>query len=333
MTKQSKNENILVTGGAGFIGSHICEKLLDHDYSIICIDNFNDFYNPSIKRKNIECIERKSKQKNGYFKLYEGDIRDSKTLESLFDLEPIDVIIHLAAMPGVRISLDKPDLYHDVNVGGTKTLMNAVTKKNIKKVIFASSSSVYGNSKEIPFKETQKKYCTISPYAETKRKNEIYLEKLADQNSINVAILRFFSVYGPRQRPDMAINKFVRHSVEGKAIPLYGDGELKRDYTYIDDIVSGIMGATKWINDLEHYGRSETFNLSSGKFITLNEIIKSIEKSLGKKLCLENKKVPSSEMVLTLGDITKAKEVLGYTPKFSLDEGMDIFINWYRNNK
>ena len=242
---------ILITGGAGFIGSHLVERLLNDKNKIIVVDNFNNYYEPSIKERNIQEILKTKEKLNlddKYLKIYKGDIRDTNFINEVFNQNKIDIIIHLAAMAGVRPSIENPKEYYDVNINGSLNLLEACKEQRIQKFIFASSSSIYGNNPKVPFNETDNVDHPISPYAATKKAGELLCHTYYHLNNISVACLRFFTVYGPRQRPDLAIHKFTRLIFNDEEIPFYGNGNTERDYTYIDDIIDGIIKTIKWIN-------------------------------------------------------------------------------------
>ncbi len=320
---------ILVTGGAGFIGSHLVELLLKKRCRVIVIDNFNEYYPPEIKYQNIEEI-KKTKESyeldDSFFLLYKGDIRDGEFVEKIFSKHKIDLVIHLGAMAGVRYSLENPKLYIDVNINGTVNLLEACRKFKVRKFIFASSSSLYGNNKKVPFSETDNVDRPISQYAATKKAGEVLCFTYHHLYDISVACLRLFTVYGPRQRPDLAIHKFTNMILNDQKIPFYGDGSTARDYTFIYDIIDGIDKVISWINkDDKQY---EIFNLGESQFITLFEMVKTIEDALGKKALLDYLPLPAGDVKQTYADISKAKKVLGYNPKTSFKEGIKKFIEW-----
>ena len=315
-----------ITGGAGFIGSTLSEKLLMGDNQVIIIDNFCEFYNPKIKENNIkDCVE------NENFKLYKGDIRDRNLIKQIFDENEIDVVVNLAAMAGVRPSIENPILYQDVNCMGLQNILEEMKKHNVKNGVFASSSSVYGNCKEVPFREDMVVDFAISPYAATKKANEVMAHvyhKLYDMNTI---MLRFFTVYGPKQRPDLAINKFTRLMLEGKEIPMFGDGNTSRDYTFVDDIVNGIEKSCNYVfNNKNVY---EILNLGNSSPISLKEMIKVIGNSLGVEPKIKQLPMQPGDVDRTYADITKAKNMIGYEPKVSFKDGIEKFVNWYKENK
>lgn len=316
----------LVTGGAGFIGSTLCKRLLKGNNKVIVIDNFCDYYNPKLKEENIKEIVSNKK-----FKLYKEDIRDRDALKKIFDENNIDCVIHLAAMAGVRSSIENPILYQEVNTIGTQNILEGMKNHNVKQLVFASSSSVYGNCTEMPQKETMSVDFAISPYAATKKSGEVMIHvyhKLYDMNTI---LLRFFTVYGPRQRPDLAINKFTKLILKDEEITMYGEGNTFRDYTYIDDIIDGIIKSINYIeNNKDVY---EIINLGSSNPIKLKEMIKIISKELNKETKIKQIEMQQGDVDGTYADISKAKEILGYEPKIKFDDGIKKFIDWYKNNK
>lgn len=313
--------NILLTGGAGFIGSNLCESLLSNDNNVICLDNFNDYYDPIIKRENIKNI-----QSHKNFKLYEGDILDKAYLDYILSKNHIDVIIHLAAMAGVRNSIDKPHLYYDVNVMGTLNILEAMRIHKIKNMIFASSSSVYGNNRKVPFSESDNVDFPISPYATSKKAGELLCYTYHHLYDFNINCLRFFTVYGPRQRPDLAIYKFTKALFDDNPITIYGDGQTLRDYTNIKDIMQGIINAIK---NLDGYN---IFNIGESKSISLLDLVKLLEKYTGKPANINFISMQIGDVIQTYADITKAKRILGYSPEVELEDGLKEFIDWYRTN-
>lgn len=336
--------NYLVTGGSGFIGSHLVEQLLKKGHSVINIDNFDDFYNYQIKIKNtLESIDKNSAfefdnkendiknlvsiSKSENYTLYYQDIRDKKGLEEIFKNHQIDLIIHLAALAGVRPSIERPLEYEEVNIRGTMNLWELCSDFNIKKFVCASSSSVYGNNEKVPFAETDNVDNPISPYAATKKCGEILGHVYHKLYNIDIIQLRFFTVYGPRQRPDLAIHKFTRLISEDQEIPFYGDGTTARDYTYIDDIIDGI---TKSINYLENNSDIyEIINLGESQVIDLNEMVSTIEKTLGKSAIRKNLPMQPGDVQKTNADITKAKTLIGYKPDTNFQNGIKKFVEWF----
>lgn len=311
-------ETVLITGGAGFIGSHLSERLLSEGWRVICLDNFDTFYNPQIKRNNIS-----SALMEEYFTLIEGDIRDKKLLDNIFNKEKIDVVIHIAAKAGVRPSIIEPELYYDVNVGGTLNLLETVRGWNVKKFIFASSSSVYGENTKVPFSETDNVDYPISPYAATKKAGELLCYTYYHLYRIPITCLRFFTVYGPRQRPEMAIHKFTRLIYEGKPVPVYGDGSSKRDYTFIEDIIEGV------VKSMHSESLYEIINLGESNTISLSHLIALIEKNLHKKAVIEKHPLQPGDVSITYADIGKAGRLLGYNPKTDIEEGIKRFTEWF----
>ena len=317
----------LVTGGAGFIGSHLAERLLREGNEVIIIDNFNSFYDPEIKRKNIAEVQKTAEENNAKCQVIEGDIRNIEDLEKAYSQKP-DVIVHLAAMAGVRPSIENEKLYWDVNILGTQNILEECRQYGIKKLVFASSSSVYGNNPTVPFKVTDKIDNPISPYAATKKAGELLCYTHHHLYKVNVACLRFFTVFGPRQRPDLAINKFTRLILNSEPVPMFGDGSTSRDYTYVDDIVNGIMGAIKWVDtDETRYG---IFNLGGDEPIKLSRMIQVIEEKTGRKAKINYLPMQPGDVNRTCADISLSTEELGYKPETSFEEGIAKFVEWYK---
>lgn len=312
-----KIERILVTGGAGFIGSHLAARLLKLGHIVICLDNFDPFYPESIKIKNIAPI-----RSNKNFILIQRDIRDKQHLENCFKGNRIDLVIHLAAKAGVRPSIDDPLGYYDVNVNGTLILLEVMRTQNVRRLIFASSSSVYGNSPNVPFSETDCVDSTISPYAASKKAGEQICYTYHHLYDFDVFCLRFFTVYGPRQRPDLAINKFTDNIINNAPITVFGDGTSSRDYTYIDDIIDGIIGA---VERLKGY---EIINLGESRVITLNKMISTLENSLNKTATRNQLPFQEGDVITTYANIQKARILLDYSPKWEFEDGIRKFIQW-----
>jgi len=312
---------ILVTGCAGFIGSHLTEKLLSEGYSVIGIDNFNDYYNPKIKEKNISLFKD-----NSCFTLVRADITDWKAMETVFSENKIEKIVHLAARAGVRASFENPKLYRDVNISGTLNLLDLSVKYGVKQFVFASSSSVYGLNKP-PFSEEQAITNVLSPYAETKKEAEFLCRDCALNNPLSVTCLRFFTVYGPRGRPDMAVFKFTDRIEHSEPIEKYGKGDMKRDFTFIGDIVQGVVLV------LEKEFDFEIINLGNNSPVELNKLIRTIEEKLGKTAKIIEKPVPVGDVPITFADISKAKRLLGWAPSTDIDEGIEKFIEWFKVRK
>ena len=308
---------ILVTGGAGFIGSHLIERLIHDGVSVTVIDEFNDFYDPAIKRANI------AKAGQGLH-VVEGDICDPALLDKAFHGRNYDAVVHLAARAGVRPSRERPDLYLRTNIDGTFRLLEAVKKAGTPRLIFASSSSVYGLNKKLPFSEFDRIDQTISPYAATKLAGEQLCSTYAHLNNIRTVCLRFFTVYGPRQRPDLAISKFTRLINEDQPIPKFGDGSSARDYTYVDDIIEGIVAALAYDGPI-----FDVFNLGGSQTTTLAELIALIEKALGKRAEINQLPEQPGDLPRTYADVAKAGELLGYSPTTPIAEGVPKYVNWY----
>jgi UDP-glucuronate 4-epimerase len=320
----------LITGGAGFIGSNLCDYLLKSNHKIIVIDNFNDFYNPDIKRNNI--IEMKSFMKinniaDDNLIIEEGDLRDINFLTKVFSSYKIDLVVHLAAMAGVRPSILNPLLYNEVNICGTLNLLDLCNEFGIDKFIFASSSSVYGNNKKLPFTEADSVDFPISPYAATKKSGELLCHVYSHLYGINIACLRFFTVYGPRQRPDLAIYKFTELILKEKQISIFGDGTTERDYTYIEDIIQGIDKAIAWSNTGTH--KYEIFNLGRSDTIMLGYMVQRLESEIGVKANIKYLPMQPGDVVITYADISKSKKILGYNPLTKFDDGISKFVKWF----
>ena len=312
---------LLVTGCAGFIGSHVAEALLKRGDSIIGVDDLNDYYDVKKKEKNLEILKKHSE-----FTFYKEDIRNYKELKKIFDKEKPDKVVHIAARAGVRPSIKDPLLYQDVNVRGTLNLLDLAKDYKVKSFVFASSSSIYGNNKKIPFSETDNVDNPISPYAATKKAAELLCHTYHHLYNMKITCLRFFTVYGPRGRPDMAPYKFTKLIIEGKPIPRFGDGTTKRDYTYISDIVKGVVAAIDKELDFE------IINLGNNKPVVLNEFIRVIEKATGKKAIIKEMPTQPGDVNITYADISKAQKLLGYKPETSIEQGMKKFVDWYKNN-
>jgi len=314
---------IVVTGGAGFIGSHLTEKLLNEGYQVIGVDDFNDFYDPKIKERNIENFKNNKK-----FNFYKADIRDKNKISEIFANHNPEIIVHLAARAGVRPSIKLPQLYEEVNVLGTLNLLEAAKENNCTKFIFGSSSSVYGECKNIPFKETESDLKPISPYGVSKLTAEKYCNTYNYLYKLPIICLRFFTVYGPRQRPDLAIYKFTKLLEENKPIPVFGDGNYKRDFTFISEIIDGIMGALNY--DKTSF---EIFNLGESRTTSVTDLIKLIENALGKKAKIDWQEAQAGDVPITFADVSKAEKLLGYTPRTAPEEGIKKFVDWYLKDK
>jgi len=315
-----QEHTVLITGAAGFIGSHLCERLLDEGLSVVGVDNFDDFYDPQIKRDNIsDCLKNKN------FQLIEADIRDRGAMDKAVGC--VEIIVHLAARAGVRPSIAEPLLYSDVNINGTMVLLEAANKHKVGKFIFASSSSVYGNNEKVPFSEDDNVDFPISPYAATKKACELICHTYHHLCGIDLTCLRFFTVYGPRQRPDLAIHKFSKLIEQDKPIPVFGDGSMMRDFTYIDDIIEGIIASMSKCKGFNIY------NLGESQPISVNDLIGEIEKALGKKAAREYIPLQPGDVNRTFADITKAARELGFHPSTPIRDGLAKFTTWLRQEK
>jgi UDP-glucuronate 4-epimerase len=310
-----------MTGGAGFIGSHLCERLLREGNRVICFDNVDNIYDPDIKIRNVEGMDQKFPNQ---FKLITGDIRNSEHLQEVFKENQIDLVVHLAARAGVRPSIEQPLLYQDVNIRGTMVLLEICKEYGVKDFIFASSSSVYGENQRVPFSERDLDIQPISPYGATKRAGELLSYSYHHLYGMNIACLRIFTAYGPRQRPEMAIHKFTRLVDQGGKVPMYGDGSSRRDYTYIDDLIEGVLSV------IHHSKGFEVYNLGESQTTSLKELIRLIEEAIGKKALVEVLQPQPGDVSTTFADITKAKERLGYQPKVKMEEGIRRFVEWYK---
>lgn len=315
-----------ITGGAGFIGSTLSQKLIEKGDKVVAIDNFCEFYNPNIKENNVKQLLQ-----NENFKLYRGDIRDRQAIKKIFDENKIDIVMHLAAMAGVRPSIENPILYQEVNCMGTQNILEEMKEHHVKNGVFASSSSVYGNCKEVPFREDMVVDFAISPYAATKKANEVMAHVYHKLFNMNIIMLRFFTVYGPRQRPDLAINKFTRLMLEEKEIPMFGDGTTSRDYTYIDDIVDGIIKSCQYCMD--NKAVYEILNIGNSSPTTLKEMIDTIGQALGIEPKIKQLPMQPGDVDRTYADISKAKKLIGYEPKTTFKQGIENFVKWYKENE
>ncbi|WP_308576732.1 GDP-mannose 4,6-dehydratase [uncultured Fusobacterium sp.] len=341
-------KNFLITGGAGFIGSTVAERLLNRGDKVVVVDNFNDFYDYNRKIRNILEITNNFNKIDEFenllkdekinklieivnsdnFTLIYGDIRDREAMDRVFAENSFDLVFNPAAMAGVRPSLLDPMLYEDVNVRGYMNLLELCKKYGVKKFVQASSSSVYGNNKEVPFKETAVVDFAISPYAATKKSCEVMGHVYHKLYNIDMVQLRFFTVYGPKQRPDLAIHKFTKMILEDKPIPFYGDGTTKRDYTYIDDIVDGILKSMNYLFNNENI--YEIFNLGESHVVSLKEMVETIENAIGKKAILDIQPMQPGDVEKTYADISKAKAMICYDPQTNFSEGIKKFVEWYK---
>jgi UDP-glucuronate 4-epimerase len=311
-------KTVFLTGAAGFIGSHTAEKLLSLGYAVIGVDNFDGLlYDPSIKRKNIVLLKNKN------FTFYEIDIADKAELDKVFKRHKFDFVVHLAARAGVLPSLKFPQLYAEANITGTINVLEACKDAGIKRVVFASSSSVYGSNKKLPFSEEDRTDTQISPYAATKKAGESICHSYSHIYGMSIACLRFFTVYGPRGRPDMVIYKFTKNIFEGKPITVFGEG-TKRDYTYIADIVDGVIAA------MEKNKGYNIYNLGNSDTVEMTKLLSLMEKYIGKKAIIRKAPLPTGDVPATYADIAKAKKILGFNPKTKIETGLKNFVDWYK---
>ena len=316
-------KRILLTGGAGFIGSHVAEALIRRGAQLSIVDNLDDFYAPSRKRFNLEEIS-----KVGTYEFFETDVRDEAALRKVAEKVQPEIVIHLAARAGVRPSIEQPALYESVNVGGTVNLLEICRELRVERMIFGSSSSVYGITNSVPFREDDPKTRPISPYAATKLSAELMCYTYAHLYGLTTICLRFFTVYGPRQRPDLAIHKFIALIEAGKSIPVYGDGSMGRDYTYVDDIVAGGIASLEYVPAATV--PFEVFNLGNCRPVRLAELIVKLEVATGTKALQERLPDQPGDVPITWANIDKAKRLLGYSPQTSMEEGLRNFVAWYR---
>jgi UDP-glucuronate 4-epimerase len=311
--------SVLVTGGAGFIGSHLCEALLGNEHDVVVIDNFDEFYSPAVKRENI-----KESLRHTRFTLVEGDIRDRDAVSRTLSEHGVEVIVHLAARAGVRPSIEDPLLYQDVNINGTNVLLEAARRHSINKFVFASSSSVYGNNEKVPFAESDNVDFPISPYAATKKAGELICHSYHHLFDMSITCLRLFTVYGPRQRPDLAIHKFARLIEAGRPIPVFGDGSMRRDFTYIDDIIQGTMNA------IDRCSGYAIYNLGESRPVSVTELITQLEIALGKKAAIDRLPLQPGDVKQTYADVSLAQDGLGYQPSTTIENGLHSFVEWLR---
>jgi len=312
---------ILITGGAGFIGSHLAERLVGEGKRVIVLDNFDAFYDPEIKRRNVASVTG-----NPAYRLVEGDIRDEEGVEALFASEPVGAVIHLAARAGVRPSIEQPALYTSVNLAGTTTLLEACRRHGVERFIFGSSSSVYGNNEKIPFSENDPVDRPISPYGATKKAGEVLCHAHHHLTGMKVACLRFFTVFGPRQRPEMAIHKFARLLACGEQVDQYGDGSSARDYTYVSDIVEGIA------RSLDRCTGYHVWNLGGARTTRLGELVEKIARGLGVPARVRQLPAQAGDVERTWADVSRAETELGWSPKVPFDEGLTLFLEWFKTN-
>lgn len=318
------NKKVLITGGAGFIGSHLAEQLLrEGSWHVTIVDDLNDFYDPAIKRTNLKEIRQ-----TGDFEFIEADIREPEALQPIFEGNRFDVIVHLAARAGVRPSLKEPRLYAETNINGTLNLLELARDFEVPQFVFGSSSSVYGINEKVPFAEEDPIRNPISPYASTKAAGELICHTYSHLFDIRTVCLRFFTVYGARQRPDLAIHKFSKLIHEGKPIQVYGDGSTRRDYTYIDDIISGVRAAIDYTET-----RHEVINLGESETTELSRLIELLEHALGRKAVIDRRPMQPGDVPITYADISKARKLLGYDPQTKIEEGIPKFVEWFQNSR
>ena len=317
-------KNILITGGAGFIGSHLVDRLLAEGvWRVTVVDDFNNFYDPSIKRENVRAHLR-----NSAYEIHEVDIRDRLKLKEVAAGKRFDCLVHLAARAGVRPSLTQPLLYSETNINGTLNLLELAREHNVKQFVFGSSSSVYGANTKVPFSEDDPTWHPISPYAATKAAGELLCHTYSHLHGLRCLCLRFFTVYGARQRPDLAIHKFARLISAGKPIPVFGDGVTRRDYTYIDDIIAGVRAAIDY--DRSDY---EVINLGESRTVELRELISLLEKELDQHAVIDRQPLQPGDVPQTFAEITKARRLLGYNPQTQIEMGIHHFVEWFRQTQ
>jgi UDP-glucuronate 4-epimerase len=312
--------SILVTGAAGFIGSHLCDALLESGETVVGLDSFDDFYEPATKEQNLERALA-----HPDFEVVRADLRDRRALDRL--PEGIEAVVHLAARAGVRPSIENPELYADVNIMGTVQLLAWARTRRMRRLVFASSSSVYGNNEKVPFSESDPVDHPISPYAATKKAGELICHAASHLDGLSVACLRLFTVYGPRQRPDLAIHKFARILRDGGEVPMFGDGSTCRDYTYVDDTISGILGALGWVSRRE--GAYGVFNLGNSRTVALSEMIRTLAEEMGIEPRIRRLPMQPGDVLRTYADIGRASEALGYRPDTQFREGVKRFLEWF----
>lgn len=317
-------KKILITGGAGFIGSHLVDRLIaEGNWRITVVDDFNDFYDPSIKRANIEQHLSKAN-----FRLVEADIRDFYSLHEVFNEGKFDCVVHLAARAGVRPSLTEPRLYVETNINGTTNLLELARQHEVRQFVFGSSSSVYGENKKVPFSEDDPIFNPISPYAATKASGELLCHTYSHLYGMRTICLRFFTVYGARQRPDLAIHKFAKLIDVGQTIPVFGDGTTRRDYTYIEDIISGVRAAIDY-----QQTNYEVINLGESRTVELCELISLLENALGQKAQVDRQATQPGDVPQTFADIAKARRLLNYNPQTQIEDGISLFVDWFSRRK
>jgi UDP-glucuronate 4-epimerase len=322
--------HILVTGGAGFIGSHLCSRLCDSGQRVTCLDNLDPFYSPALKQDNVRRLQHQPEVASR-LSFRRGDIRDHPFLRRVFQDDPVDLVIHLAARAGVRPSIEHPLLYGETNIQGTLNLLECCHEFHVRRFLFGSSSSVYGARSHGPFAEDDDVSRPVSPYAATKRAGELLCATYAHLYRMRIACLRFFTVYGPNQRPDLAIHKFARLMAAGKPLPVYGDGTSQRDYTYIDDIVDGIVRAAAWTQHDDPEGCCEIFNLGDSRPVPLLHLIGTLEAALGSTATIDWQPAQPGDVPMTFANLRKSRTILGYEPRVDLETGLQRFAEWFRH--
>lgn len=320
---QASSQTALVTGGAGFIGSHLVDRLLADGWRVVAVDNFDPFYDPAVKRENV-----KDHLQHERYRLAEADIRDLDALRDAVGEDTVDVVVHLAAKAGVRPSIEDPAAYQSVNVGGTQAVLELARERAVPQVVLASSSSVYGVSPDVPWSEDDAVLSPISPYAASKVSAELLGHVYAHLYDMRMVVLRFFTVYGPRQRPDLAIHKFARRMLEGEPIPLFGDGSTRRDYTFVADVVEGIVRAMAYSGS-----PFEVVNLGNNRTVRLSELVAALERALGVEARIERHPEQPGDVPQTWADLAKARRLLDYDPHTGIDEGLARFADWLRQRR
>lgn len=326
-----ERKKVLVTGGAGFIGSHFSEYLFKNGYDVILIDNFNEYYDPNLKYKNEKEVQLSAQKYEASYILYKGDIRNAVLLNDIFEKNEVHAVVAFAANAGVRPSIESPLYYVDVNIMGLTLLLETMRNHYCRSLVFISSSSVYGNNKKVPFSEKDIVDFPISPYAATKKAGELICHTYHSLYNLSVVCLRYFTVYGPRQRPDLAINKFTQLIDKGEVIPMYGDGTTARDYTYISDIVEGTFKAMEYVMKSDPV--YDVFNLGGSNPIKLYDLIMVISKAMKKEVTIEKLPMQAGDVNITYSDYTHAKEILDYEPQININDGIKQFVDWYLGNK
>jgi UDP-glucuronate 4-epimerase len=325
--------HVLITGGAGFIGSHLCARLCAVGQHVICLDNLDDFYTPAVKQANIQQLLENAAS-SALLTFHQGDIRDYQALRHLFQTEPLDGIIHLAARAGVRPSIEQPLLYSEINIQGTLNLLECCREFQVRNFLFGSSSSVYGERRRGPFSENDDVSNPVSPYAATKKAGELICYTYSHLYRLRIACLRFFTVYGPRQRPDLAIHKFARLMAAGKPLPVFGDGTTQRDYTYVDDIVDGIVRSWEWLQHGDaDTGLYDIFNLGGSNPVPLLDLIRLLEQALNVPAMIDWQPAQPGDVPITFADLQKSRAILGYNPQVDIATGIERFAAWFQGQR